>query len=108
MQCVERAESKSCEHASPIAGCMARCDGDGSGFQPQPGGESPVLTRIPFVLEIMSGRANEIDYPGLSHIENCRHRHRLSSDSLDRCVIEWTLEAAEVEVGDLAHIVIVL
>lgn len=108
MQCVERAESESGERASPIGGRMARCDRDGSGFQPQPSGQSPVFTRNPLVLEIVSGRAYEMECPGLRHVEDCRYRLRLSSDSLDRCVIEWTLEAAEVEAGNLAHVVIVL
>ena len=82
MQCVERAESES--------------------------GEPAVFMRVPLILEIVSGRVYEKECPGVSHFEDCRYRLRLSPDSLDRCVIEWTLEAVDVEAGGLAHIVIVL
>ena len=107
MQCIERRESESSECAGPISGWMARCNGDGSGFEPQPSGKS-IFTRILLVLEIVSRRAYEMECPGLSHVQDCRHRLRFPSDSLDRCVIEWPLEAAEVEVDHLAHSVIVL
>ncbi len=108
MQCVEGTESESGKRASPIRGRMARGDGDSGGFKPQSSGESPVFAWIPLVLEIVSRRAYETERPSLNHIQDRSHRLRLSSDSLDRCVVEWTFEAADVEVGDLAHVVIVL
>src|SRR3954464_10586145 len=108
MQCIKRRESESSECAGPVSSWMARCNGDGGGFEPQPSSNSPIFTRIPLVLEIVSGRAYEVECPGPSHIQDHRHRFRFPSDSLDRCVIERALEAAEVEVDHLAHFVIVL
>jgi len=105
MKCVEGAESESGKRASPIGRGLAGCNGDSEGFQPQACGKSPVFTRIPLVLEIVSGRPYQIEGPDLSHIKDRCHRLRFSSDPLDCRVVEWTLETADVEVGNLAHIV---
>jgi len=108
MQCVEWSKSESSDRPSTIRGALACPDGNDSGLQPEASGESPVFARILLVLKIVSRRAHEMKSPRLGHVKDCCDRLGFPSDSLDRCVVEWTLEATEIEVEDVAHAIIVL
>ena len=62
----------------------------------------------PLVLEVVIGRPYERKRACPGRIENSGHRLRLPTDPLHRRLIKRSLEAADVRVDDLTHVVVVL
>lgn len=108
VQRIERAESESGNLSRALGRRMARSNAKHRRFEPQLRRQAPVFARIPRILEIMSRRAHKLKPAGLCRVQDRRHCLRLSSNPLDRSVVKWTLEATQIEVDDLAHLVIVL
>ncbi|MEA2414879.1 MAG: hypothetical protein QOI58_1536 [Thermoanaerobaculia bacterium] len=108
MQRIERTKSQSRQRASTIADCTGGCYGHRRGFEPKPGSEATIFTRIALVLEIMGRRSHKFQCATMNGLENRNHGFRFSSDSLRRCVVKRTLETADIEVRDRRHVIIVL
>src|SRR5213594_1861953 len=95
MQGVERAESESDQFARAIrrrvTGRYSKCRRP----QPEARCQSPVLTRIPFIFQVMRGRAHEADAAALCGIENGCDCFSLASHPLLGGVVERSLEAGD-------------
>ena len=107
MQRIERSESKSRERAGAFGGFTTDRRTDRCRLQPEKSRQPPVFTRITFVLEIMRGGTHEMDPAALGGIQQGSHGFGLAPHSFLRRVIERSLEAADVEVHNLAHPAIV-
>jgi hypothetical protein len=108
VQRIERTESQSGESASAFRDCAARLNGNFGSFEPQPSSQTPILTRVPLVLEIVSRRAYELHCTVFDHLQDRSDRDSFSSDSVGRRVVEGALEAADIQVSDRSHGIIVL
>src|SRR5439155_10059467 len=107
MQRIERREAKTRERAGAVSGCRTGRYTEGRRLQPQKGGQLPVFTRIPLVLEIVRGRAHELDLATRCRIQDRGYGFGLAPHSFQRRVIERPFEATDVEVHDLTHLTIV-
>ena len=108
MQRVEWSEAETDQLAGPRGGLRGRPRGLGCCGQPEARRQPSIFAGIAFVLDVVRRRSDEPNRSGLRRIQNRSDRLRLPASSLDRRIVEWALEAADIEVDGLAHVTIVL
>jgi hypothetical protein len=104
---VEGTEPEACQLAASSGGLFAGDWMDACDAKPQFRGHASVFPRIALVFEIVCRRADECDLSGNGTLEDRSDRFGFSSHALSPRVIERPLQAADVQVDDLAHAVIV-
>lgn len=107
MQRIERRKSQSGECAGALSGLWVSGNAKHRCVQPQENRQPAVFARIPFVFRVMRGRAHELDSASLGCVQDGGHSFGLAPNSLQRRVIECSLEAADVEVHNVTHLTIV-
>jgi hypothetical protein len=103
MKRIERSESKGCEFPGTFGYFRTGRRPDGCRLQPEGSCQTPVFTWVPFILEIMSGRMHQLNGAALGCIQERSHGFGFAPHSFLGRVIEWPLEAADIEVCNLTH-----
>src|SRR2546430_114825 len=108
VQSIQWTETKFCQFASPAACRLAWRDRNDRTLEPKPSRQSAILARIAIVLEVVSGRAYKPESSVLRPLQDLCDRLDISQYPRRCWIIERPLEAADVEVCNLAHVGIVL
>lgn len=108
VQSIQWTETEAGQFTSPTTRGLACRDRNVRVLEPKLSCQPAIFARIARVLEVMSGRAYKPEFAVLHALHDLGHRLRLSQYPRWTGIIERPLEAADVEVCDLAHAFILL